>query len=411
MNDRDDKIIFEKIDVKEYYLEDVLTKNKRFPKGIWKIENPLRFDIARILTKTLIEEVYKWSPEEVIANLTQSKFVQKKLGIMFREVFNCNLFNALDNAYPGQYYPWQLTRVTKKYWNKETAKLATKWVIEKKLKWNEEEIIKNLTSRVLVSNGLSGMLNIVFNNRPFEAIDNAYPGRFKIWQFSRVPDFYWNEDTAKEAIRWLIDVKFKWNKKQVENNLNYTILKINKLNWMLKVVFDNDLFAAIECAYPGVYQRKNFKALKKYIVKDGSLVECWNEEKAKEAIIYLIEEKLKWSKEEVAKNLTRKVFRENGLGSMFNTVFNNSTFAALECVYPKVYKPWLLKQIPKGYWDEDTAKEAVIWLVEEQLHMDPKEALNKLTQEDFKKYRLSGMLSKIYYNDIFVAITSVYSKM
>lgn len=120
---------------------------------------------------------------------------------------------------------------------------------------------------------------------------------------------------------------------------------------------------------------------------------------------------MKWSKEEVAKNLTRKVFRENGLGSMFNTVFNNSTFAALECVYPKVYKPWLLKQIPKGYWDEDTAKEAVIWLVEEQLHMDPKEALNKLTQEDFKKYRLSGMLSKIYYNDIFVAITSVYSKM
>lgn len=34
MNDRDDKIIFEKIDVKEYYLEEVLTKNKRFPKGI-----------------------------------------------------------------------------------------------------------------------------------------------------------------------------------------------------------------------------------------------------------------------------------------------------------------------------------------------------------------------------------------
>ena len=75
MNDRDDKIIFGEIDVKEYYLEEVLTKNKRFPKGIWEIENPLRFDIARVLTKTLIEEVYKWSPEEVIANLTQSKFV------------------------------------------------------------------------------------------------------------------------------------------------------------------------------------------------------------------------------------------------------------------------------------------------------------------------------------------------
>ena len=60
----------------------------------------------------------------------------------------------MENAYPGKYKPWQLHYTTKMYWNLETAKEATKWLIEEKLMWDNEDVKKYLSLEIFYENGL-----------------------------------------------------------------------------------------------------------------------------------------------------------------------------------------------------------------------------------------------------------------
>lgn len=43
--------------ISKYYLEDVLAKGKKFPKGVWNCNE--KYDNAKEVTKTLIEVVLK----------------------------------------------------------------------------------------------------------------------------------------------------------------------------------------------------------------------------------------------------------------------------------------------------------------------------------------------------------------
>ena len=94
-------------------------------------------------------------------------------------VFNGSPYAVIDNAYPGKFYPWEFSRCKSDFWNEDTAKRATIWLIEELLKWSKQGIENNLTKKVFKRNGLGGMLSVVFNDSPYAAIDNAYPGKFK----------------------------------------------------------------------------------------------------------------------------------------------------------------------------------------------------------------------------------------
>ena len=65
-------------DISKYYLEEVLAKGKRFPKGFWDCN--AKYDNAKVVTKTLIEKVLKWSDEDVRKKLLK-KFIQKTINI------------------------------------------------------------------------------------------------------------------------------------------------------------------------------------------------------------------------------------------------------------------------------------------------------------------------------------------
>lgn len=103
----------------------------------------------------------------------------------------------------------ELKRFPNRFWvdpgAEQNAKEITIYFIEEILKWTEEEVKVNLTEMVFRKRKLSGMLEYTFNRSPFRAIDNAYPGRFKEWEFKAVPKHLWeNENKRNEAIRWLL---------------------------------------------------------------------------------------------------------------------------------------------------------------------------------------------------------------
>ena len=78
----------------------------------------------------------------------------------------------------------------------------------------------------------------------------------------------------------------------------------------------------------------------------------WNDAKtmqyAKEIIIYLFEQVLKWDDEDIKKKLNARLFKRYYLCNMLMNVFNGSPFLALNNAYPDKFHEWELKFLPIG---------------------------------------------------------------
>ena len=371
-------------DISKYYLEEVLAKGKQFPKGVWNCNE--KYDNAKEVTKTLIEKVLKWSDDEIKRKLSANIFIQNSLYGMLVILFNGSPYLAIENAYPGKFKPWELPCVSNSFWNLKTAKEATIWLIEEKLKWNDDDIKEKLSANTFIKNSLTSIISL-FNGSPYLAIENAYPGKFKPWELPSVPKKNWNVKTAREATIWLIEEKLKWSDEDVRRNLSQNTFKENSLRGMLDVLFNGSPYFAIENAYPGKFKAWEFAKVPKNF---------WNMETAKEATMWLIEEKLKWSDEDVRRNLSQNTFKENSLRGMLDVLFNGSPYLAIDNAYPGKFKPWELPSVPKKFWNLETAKEATIWLIEEKLKWSDEDVKEKLTLNTFKENSLKSMLNYLF---------------
>ena len=370
--------------ISKYYLEEVLAKGKQFPKGVWNCNE--KYDNAKEVTKTLIEKVLKWSDDEIKRKLSANIFIQNSLYGMLVILFNGSPYLAIENAYPGKFKPWELPCVSNSFWNLKTAKEATIWLIEEKLKWNDDDIKEKLSANTFIKNSLTSIISL-FNGSPYLAIENAYPGKFKPWELPSVPKKNWNVKTAREATIWLIEEKLKWSDEDVRRNLSKNTFKENSLRGMLDVLFNGSPYFAIENAYPGKFKAWEFAKVPKNF---------WNLKTASEATIWLIEEKLRWSDEDVRRNLSQNTFKENSLRGMLDVLFNGSPYLAIDNAYPGKFKPWELPSVPKKFWNLETAKEATIWLIEEKLKWSDEDVKEKLTLNTFKENSLKSMLNYLF---------------
>lgn len=230
----------------------------KFPNGFFRrSEEEVRNSSIKIL-KYLIEDVLKCKDDEVCNVISHKILLQEGLAGMILRVFNCSIYEAINAVYPNRFKPWQFASVYKKYWNKETAIEATKWLIEDKLKWDEEQICQNLSVNTFVENGLSGMLVSIFGGSTYEALNSVYPNKFKPWCLKYVPRNYWNKETAREATKWLIEDKLKWDEEEVCQKLTQKVFKENGLSGMINGnMFSGSTYRALENAYPGKYIKIN----------------------------------------------------------------------------------------------------------------------------------------------------------
>lgn len=63
-----------------------------------------------------------------------------------------------------------------------------------------------------------------------------------------------------EAVRWLIEKKLKWDKTKVCSNINVEVFKRNGLGGLIQNYFNNNVYKAIENAYPGQYSKKELRS-------------------------------------------------------------------------------------------------------------------------------------------------------
>ena len=98
---------------------------------------------------------------------------------MLQYCFNSSPYQAINTTYPNKFKEWEFSKTPSNFWIKEKGVEAIKWLIEEKLKLTDEELKEQLSEKLFIDNKLRGMLYICFNYSPYQAINTAYPNKFK----------------------------------------------------------------------------------------------------------------------------------------------------------------------------------------------------------------------------------------
>ena len=99
-------------------------------------------------------------------------------------------YAVFKTLFPDQILEWTLNG-SKDAWRhepRETAARAIRWLFEDYLRIPVDELPDYATNRLFWDVGFSGILTnrrIGFNSSTFDAVDNAYPGRFSRDDFSQ----------------------------------------------------------------------------------------------------------------------------------------------------------------------------------------------------------------------------------
>lgn len=369
-------------------------KLKKFPNNFWAM--PENYKWAGDCTRYLLENILGWNDTDIRTKLAKKTFTNNKLTGMLIRVFKSSPYAALNNAYPDKYKPWELSNVPLSYWTQETAMSAMTEIFETRLGWTtDDQFYDNFSIDLFEKFKLIGMLNIL-KLTPYKMLELVYPNRFNFWRFKYMKYQSYSIDDKIFAVRWLIDDRLKLDKDTVCNSISYKLFKDNGLDGLIRN--SDNIFSLLELAYPGKYKPWELSSL---------LINYWTNETSSDAIRWLIEEKLKWTRDEVCKNFRIKLLSEYRL-SFIAELFNSNTFNIINNAYPGVYKPWEFSRVSKDYWNNETIRDTVKWLIEEKLKWTREDICTKLSHQLFRDHKLSSILEFPGFTTLFSIIDIVY---
>ncbi|HPT48175.1 MAG TPA: GspE/PulE family protein, partial [Candidatus Rifleibacterium sp.] len=185
--------------------------------------------------------------------------------------FDDSCFRMVNQIFPDVFKPWQFIEEEQLIWFQddrlEIAGQATRWLIEERLGIPAEEIPKRISIREFHMNGLSKLLDL-FNQNLSQVIENAYPGKFKPWQFNEQAELWKSSEaieTAQQATGWLINDRLHLSHDKAAQHLTRRHFLNNGLGFMLGSLFNHSHFLALENVLPELKSDEVFqKALFTY---------------------------------------------------------------------------------------------------------------------------------------------------
>lgn len=236
----------------EVYLAVKNGRIKRFPSGFWHGADG---DIAcREIIKYLLFVELQYSDSDILSDFNAQLLKRNKLLGMLSIKFNGIAFDCLDFVFPGKFKFWQMKKSPSGYWNLETAKTATIWLIEEHLCWSKEKVMTSLNKDVFIKNYLGGLMSMdEINGSTYKALVNAYGDDYiKPWELSMAPMCFWSASTCADAIHWLVDTH-KFTKVELlclteQDFINYNIHSVYSF-------FNDSLIKILENAYPNEYKK------------------------------------------------------------------------------------------------------------------------------------------------------------
>lgn len=372
--------------------------------------------LAREAIKWMVEQKLKIPVREIPKHVTTKTFYHYGLGGMFDKLFDGSLHKAIENAYPNIFNSWEIRR-NGMWQGKEGLYLAARAVrhVVEEEGIPVEEVPKKLTYNLLKKYKLAGMLTACFGGHLYEAIDNAYPASFKPWKFGQKNIWRGKNGSKniKDAIEWLVEEKLKISPhespEKIEKITRYDFKK-HGLGGLIQH-FDYSPYKAINHVYPNRFKPWEFTRTQIWEGGNGDGMEM-----AKEAVKWLVDEKLKIPEEEIPSKVKKSTFEEYKLGGMLSICFDNSPYEAINHSYTNRFKPWEFK-CPNSYWQGDKGRnhaiESTKWLIEEKLKIPLEEVpkMSKDTAKDkFKEHGLGGMLYILFNMNPYKAFINAYPK-
>lgn len=271
--------------------------------------------------------------------------------------------------------------------NEEGVRVAIeliRYLIDDLLNYTREDILFNIDKEFILNNKLWTPCKLYFGKSAIRYVMVAYPDKYRPYEFlnSRIPQGFWkNKNNRIEAVRWLIEDKLGWNIDEVKDNFNRTVLSENGLG-TLEAIYSNS-YDILNEVYP---QKINIWELKKSSVPTG----YWEKKNNRiKAIKWMVEERLKFTKEQILHEIELKHFYDNGLSTLISKYYNKSISRAILEAYEGVIMPWEFKY---HRWNVNDARTATIWLVNKISN----ESGKTVNYYDFDNNNLRYMLDKYY---------------
>ena len=258
------------IDIIEMYKEILKGTRKKFVNGTWQRPDAISNSVK--VTKYLVEEKLKLSDEELKEQLSLKLFKDYKLGGMADICFDNSPYKVINTVYPNKFKEWDFIQTPRNFWTKEKGVEITKWLVEEKLKLSDEELKEQLSAKLFIDNQLGGMLQNCFNGSPYQAINIAYPNKFKEWDFKMTPINFWTKEKGIEVTKWLIEEKLKLTDDEIKEHLSQKLFKDNNLAGMLRCCFNDSPYQAINTTYPNKFKPEDFKYSYNYSEETKSIL-------------------------------------------------------------------------------------------------------------------------------------------
>lgn len=196
----------------------------------------------------------------------------------------------------------------------------------------------------------------------------------------------------REIIKYIIEDVKHWSDDEILKKFNVAFMKENRIAGVFNMYYHGCCYELLNTVYPNKYRPWEMSI---------APTNYWNEQTIAEATRWLIEDKLKWTKEEMISNITKDYFIDNCLGGMITDkkYVNGSVYRCLVYAYGEDYvNPWELRCTPMSYWNKETCKKPLYWLIGEKGFT--KVDLLYLTEEDMSNYGFYSAYT--YFSENFV---------
>lgn len=282
-----------------------------------------------------------------------------------------------------------LNRFPSGFWlmpgNYDYAERCLRYLIERVLKWSDEEVKQNINTALLAKYKLSTPRVKLYGSL-HKYLDAAYPGKFHPWELAAsTPPNYWCRETKIEAVKWYYTEKHKWDRDFVMQTFgrNYLATHLAREVGKFKDYFDSN-FEFLNAVFPG-----EFQPVELYI---NTRNREDNELKV-EALRWLFTEKYPYDRRFILENYSTDFIKTNHLSKLIRK--NTSIYELINRAFPEEhFKPWEFISVPINYWNGGTVRGALRYLLLEKYKVDAEHINSVINYKVLTLERLTTVVTR-----------------
>ena len=164
--------VYKRLNALDVYKKVRISDDYTYPEDFWR--ELIREEKVAII-RYFIEDLLQWDEQKLLDNLDNSVFYEYGLKKLLVIHYKDHFFNAIRDAYPTRFMPWQFKNNTIKKWDIKTAKYATRWLVEAELHLSTGKIYTSLKEKDFANANLDGMLKKVYGGSIPKAVQMAFP--------------------------------------------------------------------------------------------------------------------------------------------------------------------------------------------------------------------------------------------